>query len=283
MRTRFKTHAFSLFGSLGIHAMLLAALGVWGIWEYLSVDQYGIESSLAFEVDPVEITTLAVDLRGAKYVRTDDKPQGIYSLQQMMKEAERSIAGLTDEETKKALQEKLAQLERFSSENIHEAALVIERLKGVDRDREYAPKAGVKGEFDLFSVSLYDIRKIVKENGDVVYVIVWVDKKGRTMVDVVKEEDMIEQDLTAYTVFEMGRGHPVLRRLVDTVRMMQVARGEKAARAKSKQDAKRKAPTTARPPERPSPESEREDEGGKDDGGTEGADRGAEAGEQQQQ
>jgi len=216
-----------LWWSVAVHAIILAAIAVLGLWGILSAAP-GVSGGHIEIGGPVEIMSMDLELAGADYVVVDDY-DGTVNLRWFMRQVEQRIEGLSEEELWEELRVQLRRVEGVPPEDVASIAAAVERLKGVSGERQYAPKEGAKGSFDVDSASLYDIRRLVREDGSVAYVLILVDRAGRQMLHVVEEEDMSEADLTAFRLFEMGRANPSLRRLIDAARKLHAAERERPA------------------------------------------------------
>jgi len=126
----------------------------------------------------------------------------------------RETASLSPQEQAKALRERTDSLNKIPEASVDKVAAIVEKVKGVDRFREYAPKAGVKGDFDIGTAVLHDINKRTRD-GKVVYEFTMVDKDGRSLSCDVDEKEMSADDLQSYNVFQIAKQNKSLRRLVD--------------------------------------------------------------------
>ena len=148
-----------------------------------------------------------------------------------MSKTEKEVEDMSLEEKLNELRERLGELDAIPLGEVEAIAAAVERLRRVDRERAYDPREGADGSFHHESGSLYDIVRLVRESGETVYVFILVDRDGRKLLYVVKEEDMTEADWTAFQVFQMGRDSPALRRLIDTARKINASRAEGDAEA----------------------------------------------------
>jgi len=231
-KRRARAHALNaafLLVSLVLHVMLLTGVALYDFVHSLWLQAYGLGGGLELQVpEPVRITSFSVTFNKAEFVRPSDKP-GLVSLKRILRLTEEELAKLSDEEKERLLREKLASLSNIEAGDVNKIALAVEKFKGVPSTREYAPREGVEGPFHTNSALLYDVRRFVRESGEVVYLIIMVDKDGRQLVDTVKEEDMTSELLTAYRIFELGRDNPSLRRLIEAARRLNAGSEEPPA------------------------------------------------------
>jgi hypothetical protein len=134
------------------------------------------------------------------------------------------------------LERRVKDLQAVRPESLQGIQNLIESATGADQDeRAYAPVPGAEGAFDPHSALLYDmVKKEDGPEGSVVYVWIMVDKAGRTLEQEVPQSQMSPQDMTAFRIFEMSRGQPMMRRLLDTVRKIGAQRLEQMEQTNSK-------------------------------------------------
>ncbi|MFP4027493.1 MAG: hypothetical protein ACLFWL_06865 [Candidatus Brocadiia bacterium] len=213
-KIRFKNHMTFFLISLTVHLIIFGVLAVLGVLHDLS----GLPITAIRNIpQPVEITSVEVELDPKAFVDVDDRKMAV-NLKQIYSKTKRELGELSNEEKMRRLRRKMKQLERVRPRSIEAIAGAVEAWKGIDSDRAYAPKKEAEGKFDPDSASLYDIRRLQKKNGEVVYVFILVDRAGQTLTNVVKEENMAPRDLRAYQIFKMGSDNPALRRLIETTR-----------------------------------------------------------------
>jgi len=114
----------------------------------------------------------------------------------------------SDEENLRALEELSGRLTKVSSEEtIDELSGTIGRLVGTG-PRETKPKEDVAGEFDLSSGQPHDCKKL-EMNGQVRYVMVMIDRAGRTM----EIEMSAAEGEQLYQTMQLIKSNPLLERV----------------------------------------------------------------------
>lgn len=148
----------------------------------------------------------------------------------MVQQATHRSKELDDQGRLAELASRTTQLAQISPERVEQVVRFIEAAMGLEHVDAPAPNPEAKGSFDVGSCFVYDIQRrseqIGQSTGQVVYQWTFVDRAGRTLVNVVQQPDMTRQDFGLFDAFELARGRPDMRRLIDLVRKVAVKERE---------------------------------------------------------